>query len=34
MKANGIFKETAEDVETRLDTSYYDLDRPLSKGKI
>ena len=28
-----IHKDIAEDVETRLDTSNYELDRPLPKGK-
>ena len=27
------YKEIAEDVETRFDTSNYQLDRPLPKGK-
>ena len=26
-------KDIAEDIETRFDTSNYELDRPLSKGK-
>ena len=26
-------KDIAEDVETRFDASYYELDRPLPKGK-
>ena len=29
-----IYKEIAEDVETRFDNSNYELDRPLPKGKI
>ena len=31
IKANDIYKDIAEDVETRSDTSNYDLDRPLPK---
>ena len=33
IKTNDIYKDIAEDVETRLDTSNYELDRPLPKGK-
>ena len=33
IKTNGIYKDIAEDVETRFDTSKYELDRPLPKGK-
>ena len=33
-KTGDIYKGIAEDVETRLKTSNYELDRPLSKGKI
>ena len=33
IKTDGVFKYIAEDVETRFDTSNYELDRPLSKGK-
>ena len=33
IKTGDIFKDIAEDVETRLDTSNYELDRPLPKGK-
>ena len=33
IKANDIYKDTAADVETRFDTSNYELDRPLLKGK-
>ena len=33
IKANDIYKDIAEDMETRFDTSNYELDRPLSKGK-
>ena len=32
-KADDIYKDIAEDVETRFDTSKYELDRPLTKGK-
>ena len=32
--ADDIYKDTSEDVETRFDTSNYELDRPSSKGKI
>ena len=28
-----IYKDITEDVETRFDTSNYELDRPLIKGK-
>ena len=31
---DNIYKDIAEDVETRFDTSNYELDRPLPKGKI
>ena len=33
IKADEIYKDIAEDVETRFDTSNYELDRPLPKGK-
>ena len=33
IKTNDIYKDIAEDVETRFDTSSYELDRPLPKGK-
>ena len=33
IEAGDIYKEIAEDVETRFDTSNYELDRPLLKGK-
>ena len=33
IKTNDIYKDIADDVETRLDTSNYDLDRPLSKAE-
>ena len=32
-KTDNSYKDIAEDVETRLDTSNYELDRPLRKGK-
>ena len=33
VKTDNIYKDIAEDVETRFDTSNYELDRPLSTGK-
>ena len=33
VKTQGIYKEYAEHVETRLDISNFELDRPLLKGK-
>ena len=33
IKADDIYKDCAEDVETRFDTSNYELDRPFPKGK-
>ena len=33
IKTADIYKDIAEDVETRFDTSNYELDRPLPKGK-
>ena len=33
IKTHDIYKDIAEDVETRFDTSNYGLDRPLPKGK-
>ena len=33
MKTEDIYKDIAEVVETRFDTSNYELDRPLPKGK-
>ena len=33
IKTDDIYKDIAEDVETRFDTSNHLLDRPLSKGK-
>ena len=33
IKTEDIYKDIAEIVETRFDTSNYKLDRPLSKGK-
>ena len=32
-KNSNIYKEIAEDIEARIDTSNYELDRPLPKGK-
>ena len=34
IKADNIYKDIAEDVEIRFDTSNYELDRPFPKGKI
>ena len=33
IKTDDIYKDIAEDVETRFDILNYELDRPLSKGK-
>ena len=33
IKTEDIYSDTAEDFETRFDTSNYELDRPLPKGK-
>ena len=33
IKTDDIYKEIPEDVETRFDTSNYELHRPLPKGK-
>ena len=33
IKADDIYKDIVEDVETRFDTSNYELDRPLPKRK-
>ena len=33
IKTDDIYKDIVEDVETRFDTSNYELDRPLPKGK-
>ena len=33
IKTDDIYKDIAEDVETRFDTSNYELDSPLPKGK-
>ena len=33
IKIDDIYKDIVEDVETRFDTSNYELDRPLPKGK-
>ena len=32
-KKDDVYKDIAKDVETRFDTSNYELDRPLPKGK-
>ena len=34
IKTDDIYKDIAEDVETRFETSNYELDKPLPKGKI
>ena len=34
IKANDIYKDIAEDVETRFDNSNYELDKSLPKGKM
>ena len=34
IKADDIYKDIAEDVETRFDISNYELDRTLPKGKV
>ena len=33
IKTDNIYKNIAEDIETRFDTSNYELDRLLHKGK-
>ena len=33
IKTENIYKDIAEDVETRFDTPNYELDKPLPKGK-
>ena len=33
IKTDDFYEDIAEDVETKLDTSNYELDRPLPKGK-
>ena len=33
IKAEGFYKDIAEDVEKKFDTSNYELNRPLPKGK-
>ena len=33
IKTDDIYRDITEDVEARLDTSNYELDRPLTKGK-
>ena len=34
VKTNDIFKDIAQDVETRFDTSNFEVDRPLPKAKM
>ena len=34
IKTFDIYKDIAEDIETRFDTSNYEIDRPLPKGKL
>ena len=34
IKTDGIYQNIAENVETRFDSSNYESDRPLPKGKI
>ena len=33
VKTDDIYKDIAEDVETKFDTSNFEIDRPLPKGK-
>ena len=33
IKTDDIYKDIADDVETKFDTSNYELDKPLPKGK-
>ena len=33
IKTDNIYKDITEDVDTRFDTSNYELDKPLPKGK-
>ena len=33
VKTNDIYKDIAQDIETRLNTSNFEIDRPLPKGK-
>ena len=33
VKTDNIYKDIAEDVETRFDISNFEIDRPLPKGK-
>ena len=33
VKTDDIYKDIAEDVQTRFDTPNFELDRPSSKGK-
>ena len=34
VKTNDIYKDIADDLEKRFDTSNYEIDSPLPKGKI
>ena len=34
VKTGNIYKDIEEDIETRFDTSNFEIDRPLPKGKI
>ena len=34
VKASDVYKDISEDVETRFYTSNFEIDRPISKGKI
>ena len=34
VKTNDIFKDIAQDVETRFDTSNFEVDRPLPKARM
>ena len=33
VKTDDIYKDIPEDVRTRFDTSYFEIDRPLPNGK-
>ena len=33
LKTDNIYKDIGEDIETRLDTSNFEIDRPLPEGK-
>ena len=33
VKTDDIYKDIREDVETRFDTSHFEIDRPLPKGE-